>query len=170
MAMNPSVKIILGLFAFSIFRVLAVFPAVPVMPIGCSAVSLLGGVLYGHFLDYDPTQVYASIDNTYMVAFSYFPFCECLLPRWTFIYFCHRSLYTWNAASHTPVFSAYTTEPSTAPFTPSPESVQLTTPSSPEVSFAQLLTSSLEHARRNSGTNQKFALSHYEFQSYPLYP
>ncbi|KDP22248.1 hypothetical protein JCGZ_26079 [Jatropha curcas] len=69
-----------------------------------------------------------------------------------------------------PVFSAFTTEPSTAPFTPPPESVQLTTPSSPEVPFAQLLTSSLERARRNSGANQKFALSHYEFQSYPLYP
>ncbi|KAF2315593.1 hypothetical protein GH714_040107 [Hevea brasiliensis] len=69
-----------------------------------------------------------------------------------------------------PAFSAFTTEPSTAPFTPPPESVQLTTPSSPEVPFAQLLTSSLERARRNSGTNQKFALSHYEFQSYPLHP
>ncbi|XP_050223954.1 uncharacterized protein LOC126673745 [Mercurialis annua] len=69
-----------------------------------------------------------------------------------------------------PVFSAFTTQPSTAPFTPPPESVQLTTPSSPEVPFAQLLTSSLERARRNNGTNQKFSLSHYEFQSYPLYP
>ncbi|KAJ8752946.1 hypothetical protein K2173_008681 [Erythroxylum novogranatense] len=69
-----------------------------------------------------------------------------------------------------PVFSAFTTEPSTASFTPPPESVQLTTPSSPEVPFAQLLTSSLERARRNSGTNQKFGLSHYEFQSYQFYP
>ncbi|XP_022764590.1 uncharacterized protein LOC111309850 [Durio zibethinus] len=69
-----------------------------------------------------------------------------------------------------PVFSAWTTEPSTAPFTPPPESVQLTTPSSPEVPFAQLLTSSLEHARRNSGINKKFGLSHYEFQSYQIYP
>ncbi|KAJ6764355.1 HYDROXYPROLINE-RICH GLYCOPROTEIN-LIKE [Salix koriyanagi] len=69
-----------------------------------------------------------------------------------------------------PVFSAFTTEPSTAPFTPPPESVQLTTPSSPEVPFAQLLTSSLERARRNSGPNLKFSLSHYEFQSYHQYP
>ncbi|XP_057951469.1 uncharacterized protein LOC131146131 [Malania oleifera] len=69
-----------------------------------------------------------------------------------------------------PVFSTLTTEPSTAPFTPPPESVQLTTPPSPEVPFAQLLTSSLERSRKNSGTNQKFALSHYEFQSYQLYP
>ncbi|GLT35917.1 hypothetical protein SLA2020_103300 [Shorea laevis] len=69
-----------------------------------------------------------------------------------------------------PVFSALTTEPSTAPFTPPSESVQLTTPSSPEVPFAQLVTSSLERARKNSGTNHKFGLSHYDFQSYPLYP
>ncbi|KAJ8771463.1 hypothetical protein K2173_026640 [Erythroxylum novogranatense] len=69
-----------------------------------------------------------------------------------------------------PVFSAFTTEPSTASFTPPPESVQLTTPSSPEVPFAQLLTSSLERARRNSGTNQKQGWSHYEFQSYQFYP
>jgi hypothetical protein len=69
-----------------------------------------------------------------------------------------------------PVFSTFTTEPSTAPFTPPPESVQLTTPSSPEVPFAQLLTSSLDRTRRNSGTNQKFALSYYEFQPYQQYP
>ncbi|BFG23371.1 hypothetical protein CerSpe_096450 [Prunus speciosa] len=69
-----------------------------------------------------------------------------------------------------PVFSTFNTEPSTAPFTPPPESVQLTTPSSPEVPFAQLLTSSLDRNRRNSGTNQKFALSHYEFQPYQQYP
>ncbi|CAI0403246.1 unnamed protein product [Linum tenue] len=63
-----------------------------------------------------------------------------------------------------PVFSAFTTQPSTAPFTPPPESVQLTTPSSPEVPFAQLLTSSLERARRNSGgTTSKFGFYNYEF-------
>ncbi|CAL9226825.1 unnamed protein product [Arabidopsis halleri] len=66
-----------------------------------------------------------------------------------------------------PVFSAFTTEPSTAPFTPPPES-----PSSPEVPFAQLLTSSLEKARRNSGggMNQKFSAAHYEFKSHQVYP
>ncbi|PKA45856.1 Uncharacterized protein AXF42_Ash016882 [Apostasia shenzhenica] len=42
-----------------------------------------------------------------------------------------------------PVFSAFTTEPSTAPFTP-PEPVLQTTPSSPEVPFAKLLSSSLQ--------------------------
>ncbi|XP_052476975.1 uncharacterized protein LOC105800123 isoform X2 [Gossypium raimondii] len=69
-----------------------------------------------------------------------------------------------------PVFSALATEPSTAPFTPPPESVQVTTPSSPEVPFAKLLTSSLERAQRNSGINQKFGLSHYEFQSHQICP
>ncbi|KAK9724664.1 hypothetical protein RND81_05G090600 [Saponaria officinalis] len=61
-----------------------------------------------------------------------------------------------------PVFSAFTTEPSTAAITPPPEPMQFTTPSSPEVPFAQLLTSSLNRARRNSGTHHKFALSCYE--------
>ncbi|KAF9623390.1 hypothetical protein IFM89_001310 [Coptis chinensis] len=41
-----------------------------------------------------------------------------------------------------PVFSTFTTEPSTAPFTPPPEPLHQTTPSSPEVPFARLLTSS----------------------------
>lgn len=71
-----------------------------------------------------------------------------------------------------PVFSTFTTEPSTASFTPPPEPVQLTTPSSPEVPFAQLLASSLANPltrpRRNSGTNQKFLLSQYEYQPYQV--
>ncbi|CAN6586043.1 unnamed protein product [Malus baccata var. baccata] len=65
-----------------------------------------------------------------------------------------------------PVFSTFTTEPSTAPFTPPPESVHLTTPSSPEVPFAQLLD---PHFRNGEG-GQRFPLSHYEFPSYQLYP
>ncbi|KAF5730010.1 hypothetical protein HS088_TW20G00380 [Tripterygium wilfordii] len=65
-----------------------------------------------------------------------------------------------------PVFSTFTTEPSTAPFTPPPESVHLTTPSSPEVPFAQLLDPSL----RNLEAWQRFPFSQYEFQSYHLYP
>ncbi|KAH6809666.1 hydroxyproline-rich glycoprotein family protein [Perilla frutescens var. frutescens] len=65
-----------------------------------------------------------------------------------------------------PVFSTFTTEPSTACFTPPPESVQMTTPSSPEVPFAQLLSSSLARNRRNSGANLKYNLSQYEFQPY----
>lgn len=70
-----------------------------------------------------------------------------------------------------PVFSTMNTEPSTASFTPPPEPMQFTTPSSPEVPFAQLLTSSLASSRRNNGgTNHKFSLSQYEFQPYQLYP
>ncbi|KAL1109409.1 hypothetical protein V6Z11_D03G175300 [Gossypium hirsutum] len=63
-----------------------------------------------------------------------------------------------------PVFSAFPTEPSTAPFTPPPESVHLTTPSSPEVPFAQFLGPNLQYGE------QRFPLSHYEFQSYHLQP
>lgn len=65
-----------------------------------------------------------------------------------------------------PVFSTFTTEPSTAPFTPPPESVHLTTPSSPEVPFAQLLDPNL----RNGEACRRFPLSHCEFQSYQLQP
>ncbi|CAK9178257.1 unnamed protein product [Ilex paraguariensis] len=43
-----------------------------------------------------------------------------------------------------PVFSTFTTEPSTAPFTPPPELAHLTTPSSPDVPFAQFLSSSMD--------------------------
>ncbi|KAJ4953046.1 hypothetical protein NE237_029878 [Protea cynaroides] len=68
-----------------------------------------------------------------------------------------------------PVFSTFTTEPSTAPLTP-PEPVQLTTPSSPEVPFAQLLISSLDPNHRTSGMCQKLSISNCEFQSYQLYP
>ncbi|GAB4836858.1 hypothetical protein Ancab_001772 [Ancistrocladus abbreviatus] len=52
-------------------------------------------------------------------------------------------------------------EPSIATVTP-PKPVQMTTPPSPEVPFAQLLTSSLNRTRRNSGPNKKRALSYYE--------
>ncbi|CAL0312639.1 unnamed protein product [Lupinus luteus] len=65
-----------------------------------------------------------------------------------------------------PVFSAFTTEPSTAPFTPPPESVHLTTPSSPEVPFAQLLDPNNKH----SDTFQRFQISHYDFQAYQFHP
>ncbi|XWS48913.1 hypothetical protein CRYUN_Cryun13aG0117600 [Craigia yunnanensis] len=65
-----------------------------------------------------------------------------------------------------PVFSTFTTEPSTAPFTPPPESVHLTTPSSPEVPFAQLLGPNLQYGE----AGQRFPIYHYEFQSYQLHP
>ncbi|KAL0913709.1 hypothetical protein M5K25_017188 [Dendrobium thyrsiflorum] len=60
-----------------------------------------------------------------------------------------------------PVFSTFTTEPSTAPFTPPPESVQFTTPSSPEVPFAKLLTSVDSKSKKCDS---------YELNSYQLYP
>ncbi|KAJ4909207.1 Uncharacterized protein Rs2_03828 [Raphanus sativus] len=41
-----------------------------------------------------------------------------------------------------PVFSTFTTEPSTAPFTPPPELAHLTTPSSPDVPYARFLKNS----------------------------
>ncbi|XP_042024863.1 uncharacterized protein At1g76660-like isoform X1 [Salvia splendens] len=62
-----------------------------------------------------------------------------------------------------PVFSTFTTEPSTAPYTPPPESVHMTTPSSPEVPFARLLEPNLQNG-------QRYPFSQYEFQSYQLQP
>ncbi|EPS68040.1 hypothetical protein M569_06734, partial [Genlisea aurea] len=43
-----------------------------------------------------------------------------------------------------PVFSTFTTEPSTAPLTPPPELAHLTTPSSPDVPYARFLLSSIK--------------------------
>ncbi|CAA0831560.1 hydroxyproline-rich glycoprotein family protein [Striga hermonthica] len=63
-----------------------------------------------------------------------------------------------------PVFSTFTTEPSTAPYTPPPESVHMTTPSSPEVPFARLL----EPNSQNS--SQRYPFTQYELQSYQLQP
>lgn len=65
-----------------------------------------------------------------------------------------------------PVFSTFTTEPSTAPFTPPPESVHLTTPSSPEVPFAKLL----DPNHQNVDAGNRFPFAQYEFQSYQLQP
>ncbi|KAK1372296.1 Hydroxyproline-rich glycoprotein family protein [Heracleum sosnowskyi] len=64
-----------------------------------------------------------------------------------------------------PVFSTFNTEPSTAPFTP-PESLQLTTPSSPEVPFAQLLNPN----HRSGEASKIYPLPQYEFQPYQLDP
>ncbi|XP_031483708.1 uncharacterized protein LOC116253088 [Nymphaea colorata] len=73
-----------------------------------------------------------------------------------------------------PVFSTFTTEPSTAPFTPPPESVHVTTPSSPEVPFAKLVSSALDAKRKNDKASTfplSFApLQYSEFQAYQLYP
>lgn len=65
-----------------------------------------------------------------------------------------------------PVFSTFTTEPSTAPFTPPSESVHLTTPSSPEVPFARLVGPS----PRNTDVFVGFPFSSYEFPCYQLSP
>ncbi|KAL3619271.1 hypothetical protein CASFOL_036841 [Castilleja foliolosa] len=64
-----------------------------------------------------------------------------------------------------PVFSSFTTEPST-PYTPPPESLHLTTPSSPEVPFAHLLGPD----NPNGEPGQRYPLTQYEFQSYQLQP
>lgn len=61
-----------------------------------------------------------------------------------------------------PVFSTFTTEPSTAPFTPPEPSLQQTTPSSPEVPFAQLLSPSFN-------SNGKLS-EPYDFHPYQLHP
>lgn len=62
MVMAPTIKVFLGSFAFAVFWVLAVFPAVPFMPIGRTAGSLLGAMLMVLFQVITPDQAYASID------------------------------------------------------------------------------------------------------------
>ncbi|GAV79319.1 CitMHS domain-containing protein [Cephalotus follicularis] len=62
MAMASSVKVILGSTAFAIFWILAVFPAVPCLPIGRTAGSLLGAMLMVLFQVISPDQAYAAID------------------------------------------------------------------------------------------------------------
>lgn len=66
-----------------------------------------------------------------------------------------------------PVFSNFTTEPSTAPFTPPPELAHLTTPSSPDVPFARFLSSSV-NVKTTDKTNYTGA---NDLQTtYSLYP
>lgn len=62
MAMASYVKVILGSIAFAIFWVLAVFPAVPFLPIGRTAGSLLGGMLMIIFQVLTVDQAYEAID------------------------------------------------------------------------------------------------------------
>ncbi|OVA16091.1 hypothetical protein BVC80_8665g11 [Macleaya cordata] len=66
-----------------------------------------------------------------------------------------------------PVFSTFTTEPSTAPFTPPPELNHLTTPSSPDVPYAQFLSSSLD--LKSAGKSSYVTASDLQ-ATYPLYP
>ncbi|GMY07254.1 silicon efflux transporter LSI2-like [Fagus crenata] len=62
MALASTVKVVLGSIAFAIFWVLAVFPAVPFLPIGRTAGSFLGALLMVVFRVLTPDQAYASID------------------------------------------------------------------------------------------------------------
>ncbi|WRX17343.1 Citrate transporter-like domain - like 4 [Theobroma cacao] len=62
MAMASSVKVVLGSIAFAIFWVLAVFPAVPFLPVGRTAGSLLGAMLMVLFGVITPDQAYDAID------------------------------------------------------------------------------------------------------------
>ncbi|KAA8539936.1 hypothetical protein F0562_026628 [Nyssa sinensis] len=62
MAMATTVKVVLGSIAFAIFWVLAVFPAVPFLPIGRTAGSLLGAMLMVIFQVITPDQAYDAID------------------------------------------------------------------------------------------------------------
>lgn len=66
-----------------------------------------------------------------------------------------------------PVFSTFTTEPSTAPLTPPPELAHLTTPSSPDVPFAQFLSSSLN---LKSGNKGNYIAANDLQATYSLYP
>ncbi|GMJ10524.1 hypothetical protein like AT1G76660 [Hibiscus trionum] len=66
-----------------------------------------------------------------------------------------------------PVFSTFTTEPSTAPLTPPPELAHLTTPSSPDVPFARFLTSSADLV--SADKNNYIAANDLQ-STYSLYP
>ncbi|KAG5563277.1 hypothetical protein RHGRI_005882 [Rhododendron griersonianum] len=62
MAFAATDKVVLGSVAFAVFWVLAVFPAVPFLPIGRTAGSLLGAVLMVIFRILTPNQAFAAID------------------------------------------------------------------------------------------------------------
>ncbi|WCJ36683.1 Silicon efflux transporter LSI2 [Euphorbia peplus] len=62
MALAPTEKVVLGSIAFAMFWFLAVFPAIPFLPIGRTAGSLLGAMLMVLFRVLSPDQAYAAID------------------------------------------------------------------------------------------------------------
>ncbi|XP_068646506.1 silicon efflux transporter LSI2-like [Aristolochia californica] len=62
MAMASTVAVVFGSVAFAIFWVMAVFPAVPFLPIGRTAGSLLGAMLMVIFRVITPDQAYDAID------------------------------------------------------------------------------------------------------------
>lgn len=62
MALASTPQVVLGSVAFGIFWILAVFPAVPFLPIGRTAGSLLGAMLMVIFRVISPEEAYAAID------------------------------------------------------------------------------------------------------------
>ncbi|ERN10179.1 hypothetical protein AMTR_s00168p00065430 [Amborella trichopoda] len=62
MVLANLVKVVLGTIAFSVFWVLEVFPAVPFLPIGRTAGSLLGAMLMVVFGVITPAEAYSAID------------------------------------------------------------------------------------------------------------
>ncbi|WOK98917.1 hypothetical protein Cni_G07629 [Canna indica] len=62
MALASVPEVVMGSIAFTVFWMLAVFPAVPLLPIGRTAGSLLGAMLMVIFQVLSPDQAYASID------------------------------------------------------------------------------------------------------------
>ncbi|KAI5559591.1 hypothetical protein BDE02_17G121900 [Populus trichocarpa] len=62
MALGSFKKVVLGSVAFAIFWILAVFPAVPFLPIGRTAGSILGAILMVIFKVITPEQAYSAIN------------------------------------------------------------------------------------------------------------
>ncbi|MCL7038626.1 hypothetical protein MKW94_025288 [Papaver nudicaule] len=62
MALASTAKVALGSIAFGIFWMLAVFPALPVLPIGRTAGSLLGAMLMVMFRVLSPGQAYSAVN------------------------------------------------------------------------------------------------------------
>ncbi|KAJ3681905.1 hypothetical protein LUZ60_014478 [Juncus effusus] len=62
MKLAPIPEVVLGSIAFGIFWMLAVFPAVPFLPIGRTAGSLLGAMLMVIFKVISPANAYGAID------------------------------------------------------------------------------------------------------------
>ncbi|XP_061947769.1 silicon efflux transporter LSI3-like isoform X2 [Populus nigra] len=62
MALGSFKKVVLGSLAFAIFWILAVFPAVPFLPIGRTAGSILGAILMVIFKVITPEQAYSAIN------------------------------------------------------------------------------------------------------------
>ncbi|KAL3568575.1 hypothetical protein D5086_031226 [Populus alba] len=62
MALGPVKKVVLGSVAFTVFWILAVFPAVPFLPIGRTAGSILGAMLMVIFKVITPEEAYDAIN------------------------------------------------------------------------------------------------------------